>query len=59
MLSTALLLAQVVHHTLGLRSDAIERWAIEDWILLTVLVIEGLLLGWLTTRLATRVFSDV
>lgn len=49
-------LAQLIHHTLGLRSDAIERWAIEDWILLTVLVIEGLLLGWLTTRLATRVF---
>ena len=58
-MSAALLLAQVVHHTLGLRSDAIERWAIEDWILLTVLAIEGLLLGWLTTRLATRVFSGV
>ena len=51
------LLAQLVHHTLGLRSDAIERWAIEDWILLTVLVIEGILLGWLTTSLVSRVFS--
>jgi len=56
-MSATPLLAQLFHHTLGLRSDAIERWAIEDWILLTVLVIEGVLLGWLVKRLATRVFS--
>lgn len=56
-MSAMSLLAQLVHHTFGLRSDAIERWAIEDWILLTVLVIEGVLLGWLATRLARRVFS--
>ena len=56
-MSATPLLAQLVHRTLGLRSDAIERWATEDWILLTVLVIEGILLGWLTTRLARRVFS--
>ena len=49
-------LAQLFHHAFGLRSDAIEHWTIEDWILLTVLVIEGVLLGWLTTRLARRVF---
>ena len=56
-MSATPLLAQLFHYTLGLRSDAIERWAIEDWILLTVLVIEVVLLGWLTTRLARRVFS--
>lgn len=55
-MSAATLLVQLVHHTLGLRSEAIERWAIEDWILLTVLVIEGLLLGWLMRRLVRRVF---
>jgi hypothetical protein len=53
------LLIQLIHHTLGLRSDAIERWTIEDWILLTVLAIEGVLLGWLTIRLASRVFCGV
>lgn len=45
MSATPPLLTQLVHRTLGFRSDAIERWAIEDWILLTVLVIQGLLLG--------------
>jgi hypothetical protein len=56
-MSATQLLAQHFHHTFGLRSDAIEHWAIEDWVLLTVLAIEGLLLGWLVTRLARRVFS--
>lgn len=56
-MSATPLLAQLVHRTLGLRSDTIEHWAIEDWILLTVLVIDRLLLGWLTTTLARKVFS--
>jgi len=58
MSATPPLLVHFVRRTLGFRSDAIERWAIEDWILLTVLVIEGLLLGWLIERLARRVFSS-
>ena len=50
----------VHHHTLGLISEAIEQrsWAIEDWILLTVLVIEGVLLAWLMRRLVGKVFSS-
>jgi hypothetical protein len=56
-MSATQLLAQLYHHTFGLRSDAIERWTIEDWVLLTVLAIEGVLLGWLMTRLARRVYS--
>lgn len=39
-------------HTLGFKFDfgAIDKWAIEDWTLLTILVIEGGLLSWLLVR---------
>ena len=30
------------------------RWAIEDWLLLTLLAIEGMLLSWLVVRLVKR-----
>lgn len=37
------------HHKLGgsLGLDAIERWAIEDWTLLTICVIEGGFIGFI------------
>jgi len=40
----------------GLRHTLIEncQWAIEDWVLLTLLAIEGMLLSWLVVRLVKR-----
>jgi hypothetical protein len=51
------LLTQLIPRTLSLKPDAIECWTIEDWFSLMVLVIKGLLLGGLTSRLAMRVFT--
>ena len=52
---------QLVSRTLGLKcasssSAAIDdcEWAIEDWLLLTLLLIEGMLLGGLVVRLVKR-----
>jgi hypothetical protein len=47
-----------VSRTLGLKcvSTAIDncQWAIEDWLLLTLLAIEGMLLSGLVVRLVKR-----
>lgn len=44
-------------HTLGFKFDfgSIDKWAIEDWTLLTTLVIEGGSLSWLVVRFARGV----
>lgn len=44
-------------HTLGFKFDfgAIDKWAIQDWMLLTILVIRGGLLSWLVVRFAREV----
>jgi hypothetical protein len=49
---------ELVSRTLGLKcvSTAIDncQWAIEDWLLLTLLAIEGMLLSGLVVRLVKR-----
>jgi hypothetical protein len=51
---------QLVSRTLGLKcassSSAIDdcEWTIEDWLLLTLLLIEGMLLSGLVVRLVKR-----
>lgn len=51
-------LAARFSHTLrfSFSFDAIECWPIEDWVLLTALAIEGVLLGWLVVGVVKRVF---